>query len=200
MIRTFDLLLASILILLLLPLMAIVAIVVLTCLGRPVLHASRRVGRHGEEYVHRKFRTMRPGAETGRVFFEADRMTRCGRLLRALHLDELPELFGIFTGRLSFVGPRPLPRRLTRGLDTAVRERVPPGWTGTAQLWLLRHGRLDKHHQIELDNAYVARRCLKHNLGIILKTLLQLRRPRPLDLDPAATHDRRIFGRKVQRK
>ncbi len=82
------------------------------------------------EYTHWEIRSMKSGKETGRVFFESGRINFWGRL----HLDELPELCLILSGRMSFVGPRPLPEKLLEGLDTATRETVRPGWTGPAQL------------------------------------------------------------------
>jgi lipopolysaccharide/colanic/teichoic acid biosynthesis glycosyltransferase len=193
-VRAFDLALAVLLLPALAPFAAGTAAVVLLCLGRPVLYAGRRVGRHGVEYVHYKFRTMCPGPEVGRVFFEQARLGRCGRLLRTLHLDELPELWHILRGEMSFVGPRPLPRSLLSGLDSTVREQVPPGWTGPAQIWLLERGRLDKRHQIELDNHYVERRSLGHNLRLLATTLLRVVRPAALDLRPDASFDRRRFA------
>lgn len=194
-IRTFDALLAAALLIGAAPAMGGVAAAILLVLGRPVLHVSRRVGRGGVDYSHYKFRTMRPGPQQGRVFFEQQRLGRLGRALRALHLDELPELWHILRGQMSFVGPRPLPRSLLEGLDASVRPRVPPGWTGPAQLWLLEHGQLDKRLQLELDARYVERRSLSYNLQLLGATLRRALRPAPLNLDPDATPDRRAFSR-----
>lgn len=179
-----------------LPLQLAVALAVFVTAGWPVLYRSRRVGRGGIEFTHAKFRTMRAGREAGRVFFEQDRLTRLGRLLRATHLDELPELYLVLAGTMSFVGPRPLPAALLVGLDARERERVPPGWTGLAQLSLARRGRLDKHRQVELDARYVRRRCIAYDVRIMLATAcLPCARRRRLDLDPETSADRRAFLR-----
>lgn len=106
----------------------------------PPFYISRRVGRSGVSYRHVKIRTMLPGLEHGRSYFEGSRITRVGAVLRRLHLDELPELFLILNGRMSLVGPRPLPRRFLEKFDSSLREQVRPGWTCLAQIQLLRRG------------------------------------------------------------
>jgi len=194
LIRAMDVLVAGILIIIFSPLMVIVAIMVLVFIGSPLLYVTKRVGLNGVEYKHCKFKSMLPGKETGRIFFEQDRLNRCGKLLRSLHLDELPELFSIFIGKMSFVGPRPLPRYLLDGLDTSLRETVPPGWTGPGQVWLLKNGSLDKQHQIELDNKYVEKRSLLLNLKIIAMTIVYSFQRKKIDLAPDSTDDRVKYG------
>jgi lipopolysaccharide/colanic/teichoic acid biosynthesis glycosyltransferase len=141
---------------------------------------------------------MKKGKERGRVFFETHRINFWGRLLRRTHLDELTELFLILTGRMSFVGPRPLPVSLLIGLDTSIRERVRPGWTGLAQLWLLRKGRLDKRIQIRLDSHYVKRRSPLYDLRILMATFAGVFKLRTLNLDPAGSADRISFKRNLR--
>jgi len=188
--RLVEILAAFILIVVTLPLTLLALLISSVFIGFPPFYRSRRIGRHGVEYTHWKIRSMKKGRETGRVFFETHRINFWGRLLRRLHLDELPELFLILTGRMSFVGPRPLPASLLKGLDTVIRESVRPGWTGPAQLWLLRNGRLDKKIQIKLDSHYVNHRSAGNDLKILLKTFFQVFRPRKLNLDPKASADR----------
>ena len=113
-------------------------------------------------------------------------------------LDELPELFSRFIGKMSFVGPRPLPRYLLDGLDTTIRETVQPGWTGPAQVWLLKQGTLDKHRQIELDNMYVQRRSFIFNMKIIAQTIVYSFQRKKLDLAPDSTDDRVKYGGELQ--
>lgn len=194
-IRIADFIAAAILIIILFPIMILVSIMIFVFIGPSLLYVTRRVGRFGIEYNHYKFTSMLPGDEKGRIFFEQDRLNRCGKLLRALHLDELPELFLILFGMMSFVGPRPLPRRLTVGLDTSIREKVRPGWTGPAQLRLLKHGSLDKHHQVELDNLYVERRSFPYNLQIIAQTIFYSFHHGKPDMSPESTSDRVEFGK-----
>lgn len=197
LIRAMDVLVAGILVIIFSPLMVIVAIMVLVFIGSPLLYVTKRVGLNGIEYSHYKFKSMLPGKETGRIFFEQDRVNWCGKLLRTLHLDELPELFIILVGKMSFVGPRPLPRHLLDGLDTSLRETVPPGWTGPAQVWLLKHGSLDKQHQIELDNKYVEKRSLLLNMKIIVQTIVYSLQRNKLDLNTDSTGDRIKFGEEI---
>jgi lipopolysaccharide/colanic/teichoic acid biosynthesis glycosyltransferase len=163
-------------------------------IGFPPLYWSRRRGLGGREYTHWKIRSMKPGRETGRVFFEVERLNMCGRLLRKLHLDELPELLLITTRRMNFVGPRPLPSFLLEGLDTSVRETVRPGWTGPAQVWLLRRGSLDKRLQIRLDEHYVHRRSCLYDMVLVIATLKGILRRAPMDMDPEGSEDRRSFA------
>jgi len=187
---------ALLLLVLTLPLTLVSLVLSSVFIGFPPLHRSRRVGLKGVEYTHWKIRSMKKGDETGRVFFETHRINRWGRLLRRWHLDELPELALILLGKMSFVGPRPLPAQLLKGLDTSVRERVRPGWTGLAQLLLLRRGELNKKTQIRLDSRYVHRRNFRYDVAILLATAAGVAGSRSLNLDPRGTADRIAFAKK----
>ncbi|RKZ03187.1 sugar transferase [Candidatus Fermentibacteria bacterium] len=191
--RPLEALAAFALIIITLPLTLVTLLISSIFIGFPPFYNSIRTGRYGSEYTHWKIRSMKRGRETGRVFFEAHRINRWGRLLRRLHLDELPELFLILAGRMSFVGPRPLPAFLMRGLDTSIRETVRPGWTGLAQLCLLRKGKLDKRLQIRLDSYYVSRRSTSYDLKILMATLLGVFRSRAMNLDAEGSADRIAF-------
>jgi lipopolysaccharide/colanic/teichoic acid biosynthesis glycosyltransferase len=193
-IRSFDIVVSGILIIVLFPLMLLVSILVTLCIGFPPLYVSRRIGKNGIVFNHYKFRSMLPGKETGRIFFEQNRLNCVGRIIRTLHWDELPELFLVLSGKMSFVGPRPLLPKLLKGLDTVKRETVLPGLTGLAQLALHKKGSLDKHLQIRLDNYYVHKRCLRYNLEILYATMRHLLRAKKLDLSPGLTKDRRSFA------
>ncbi len=197
-IRLFDMTLAAGATIALSPLMLAVAAGSALFVGWPPLFFSERIGRGGRSFRHIKFKSMLPGSERGRVFFEDDRLNTYGRMIRSMHLDELPELVHILRGEMSFVGPRPLPRRLLDGLDVGPRHTVRPGWTGPAQCWLAEYGRLDKQRQIELDLAYVQTRSLWLNLRILAQTLTILgKKQRPLDMSTTATADRRAFARSL---
>ena len=130
----------------------------------PVFYAQRRVGRGGREFTAFKFRTMRADAEklTGPVWAAGrdPRTTRVGRVLRPLHLDEMPQLFNILRGDMSLVGPRPERPELVRRFVEEVpgfssRLRVLPGLTGLAQV----RGRYDLHprNKLRYDNLYARR-------------------------------------------
>jgi lipopolysaccharide/colanic/teichoic acid biosynthesis glycosyltransferase len=193
--RILEILLASAAFLLTLPVFVIAILVSSLFIGFPPFYRSGRRGLGGAEYMHWKVRSMKKGRETGRVFFEAHRLNSWGRLLRRFHLDELPELCHIISGRMSIIGPRPLPSSLLEGLDTTLRDTVRPGWTGPAQIILLRRGRLDKRLQIKLDNHYVRRRSTIYDVRILLGTIRAALTGRRQDMNPSSTPDRIEFGK-----
>ncbi len=128
--RGFDVVVAALLVAALAPLMAAVALAVWLALGRPVLFRQIRAGRHGVPFTLVKFRTLRAGAGE-----DAQRMTRLGRALRAVALDELPQLVNVLRGEMSLVGPRPLPMAYLPLFSArqALRLAVRPGLAGLAQ-------------------------------------------------------------------
>ena len=132
--RVFDIVLVLLAAPLWLPLFALTALAVLLVEGSPVFFAQTRAGLHGRPFRIVKFRSMRTGAGS-----DAERLGRFGRFLRATSLDELPELLLVLTGKMSLVGPRPLPTRyLPRYTPEQMRRHeVRPGITGWAQV----HGR-----------------------------------------------------------
>jgi lipopolysaccharide/colanic/teichoic acid biosynthesis glycosyltransferase len=133
--RAVDVVVAAIALLVLSPLMALIAAAVLLTMGPPVLFRHRRLGLGGREFTLLKFRTMRgrpPAADA--PLDDERRITRLGRVLRALTLDELPELVNVLQGDLSLVGPRPLLPEY-RELYTPEqwrRHEMPPGMAGPA--------------------------------------------------------------------
>ena len=146
----------------------------------PVLYRQRRVGRGGEEFELLKLRTMVVGAErqgAGYAVNEGDpRITRVGRVLRRLSIDELPQLWNVVRGDMSLVGPRPTLRYQVEKYTPRQRRRldVKPGITGWAQV----HGRaaLPWDERIELDVWYVEHRSPWLDLKILAKTPLALLR------------------------
>jgi lipopolysaccharide/colanic/teichoic acid biosynthesis glycosyltransferase len=152
--RALDIVLSALLLAMLLPVMAGVAVAVWRCLGRPVLFVQRRAGRAGRPFPLPKFRSMRPGDAP-----DGERLTPFGRRLRASGLDELPQLLCVLRGQMSLIGPRPLPPRylLHYSPRQAIRLRVRPGLLGpgvaagrNAVPWTTR---------LELEAAYAARRA-----------------------------------------
>jgi lipopolysaccharide/colanic/teichoic acid biosynthesis glycosyltransferase len=144
--RALDILLAGALLLVALPAAALIALAVLTS-GRPVLYRGERVGKGGRVFRMLKFRTLRPDAEQrlapylGPELVERTRgeTTRFGRWLRATQLDEIPQLWNIVRGDMSFVGPRPIRPRFFEELVAELpaywqRLVVRPGLTGFAQV------------------------------------------------------------------
>jgi lipopolysaccharide/colanic/teichoic acid biosynthesis glycosyltransferase len=146
--------------------------------GGPVLYRQSRVGRGGVDFELLKLRTMIVGAESQGAGFGVDRgdsrITRVGRLLRRLSIDELPQLWNVLRGDMSIIGPRPTLRYQVDQYDERQIHRldVRPGITGWAQI----HGRatLAWADRIELDLWYVRHRSWKTDLLILLRTPLAL--------------------------
>src|SRR5215467_640057 len=159
--RFLDLVIASGLLIVLLPLLIGLAVVVRATLGRPVLLRQVRCGQHGKEFWLYKFRSMTEERdESGELLADELRLTNVGRLIRRLSIDELPQLANVIRGDMSLVGPRPLlmdylplytPRQ-------ALRLEVKPGITGWAQV----NGRneISWEKKLSLDVWYVNHRSI----------------------------------------
>lgn len=173
--RAADVVFSAVLLVVLSPLLAALAVLVRIRLGSPVIFTQLRPGRDGRLFRIRKFRTMLPApAETpaaDAVATDAARLTRFGRLLRASSLDELPELYNVLSGDMSFVGPRPLlPEYLERYNETqARRHEVRPGITGWAQV----NGRnaVSWDDRLAMDVHYVDNRSLALDLRVLAMTV-----------------------------
>jgi lipopolysaccharide/colanic/teichoic acid biosynthesis glycosyltransferase len=160
------------------PVLALAALAVKLEDGGPVLYRQTRVGQNGADFELLKLRTMVVGAETmgaGHAVNEGDsRITRPGRLLRRLSLDELPQLWNVVRGEMSVIGPRPTLRYQVERYTPQQRRRldVKPGITGWAQI----HGRaaLPWAERIELDVFYVEHRTPMLDLKILTRTPLAL--------------------------
>jgi lipopolysaccharide/colanic/teichoic acid biosynthesis glycosyltransferase len=145
--RTLDIVFATVFGLLLLPVAAVIALAVLVTSGRPVLYRGERVGRHGHFFEMLKFRTLERDAETRLGPYLGEELvrlteaeyTRFGRWLKASQLDEIPQLWDVLRGDMSFVGPRPIRARFFAELANDLpaywqRLVVRPGLTGLAQV------------------------------------------------------------------
>jgi lipopolysaccharide/colanic/teichoic acid biosynthesis glycosyltransferase len=160
------------------PLLAIGALAVKLEDGGPILYRQTRVGKDGTDFELLKLRTMIVGAETKGAGFAVDkgdtRITRAGRVLRRLSIDELPQLWNVVRGDMSVIGPRPTLRYQVDQYDERQLHRldVKPGITGWAQI----HGRasLPWAERIELDLWYVRHRDWKTDLLILVRTPLAL--------------------------
>ena len=176
--RLFDLMLAlAVAIPATVPFVVIAVLVKLTSPG-PVIYWSNRVGRHNRIFPMPKFRTMRvdtPAVATHLLADPAVYLTPIGRFLRTTSLDELPQLWSILKGDMSFVGPRPalfnqddlIALRTAQGVDDLV-----PGLTGWAQI----NGRdeLPIPEKVKLDVEYLHRRSLSFDGLILLRTFLRV--------------------------
>jgi putative colanic acid biosysnthesis UDP-glucose lipid carrier transferase len=183
--RAFDLTLTVAALPLVLPLMAIIALLVRATSPGPALFKQRRYGQDGREIVVWKFRTMST-LEDGQSIFrpatpEDERVTRLGRFLRRTSLDELPQLLNVLSGAMSLVGPRPHAlamneqyRKLIPGY--MVRHKVKPGITGWAQVNGCRGGDdlESMRRRTEYDLAYLRSWSLSLDLLIVIKTVKML--------------------------
>jgi len=160
------------------PALAVAALAIKLDDGGPVFYRQRRVGLNGKEFELLKLRTMEVGAEhkgAGFAVNEGDpRITRVGRLLRRLSIDEIPQLWNVVRGDMSLVGPRPTLAYQVQRYTLRQRRRleVKPGITGWAQI----HGRarLPWEDRIELDVWYVENRSPWLDLKILARTPLAL--------------------------
>ncbi|PKQ37313.1 MAG: hypothetical protein CVT59_08740 [Actinobacteria bacterium HGW-Actinobacteria-1] len=176
--RLLDIVFSLVLLVLASPLLLLVSVLVLIDVGPPVLFTQRRPGRGGLPFTILKFRTMRkaPGdvSDVAAVLTDAERLTRIGRALRATSLDELPQLWNVLVGDMSFIGPRPLlTEYLTRyNTDQARRHEVRPGITGWAQV----NGRnaVDWPERLAMDVYYVDNRSLLLDARVLARTAAAL--------------------------
>ncbi len=174
-----------------LPLGLLAAAAILADTGLPLLYRQERVGWRGRPFTSLKFRSMRVDAEAGTGPIQASaadgRVTRVGRLLRGLALDELPQLANILKGDMSVVGPRALrpveveasegrPRHMSDYEGFEERCRVRPGLTGVAQLLLPRDA--PRHAKFACDVWYVRNRTLRLDLALLTASLLVTARAR----------------------
>ena len=180
--RTFDCVLAGLGLVVAAPLWAAIAVAIKAQDGGPVLYRQQRVGLGGRVFDALKFRSMRPDAEsmTGAIQASArdPRVTSIGRLMRATAMDELPQLWNIFAGDMSFVGPRPLRPgevevrgdgqfvRLDEIPGYEARHSVRPGLTGIAQVYAPRD--IDRARKFRLDRLYLKRAGFWFDLRLIM--------------------------------
>jgi putative colanic acid biosynthesis UDP-glucose lipid carrier transferase len=180
--RSSDVVFSLLILLMILPVIALIAIAVKLESPGPIIFKQRRYGLDGEEILVYKFRSMRvteDGAHIQQAQKNDQRITRLGALLRRTSLDELPQFFNVLQGRMSIVGPRPhavahneLYRKLIKGY--MVRHKVKPGITGWAQVNGFRGetDTLDKMQgRIDFDLDYLRHWSLPLDINIILRTV-----------------------------
>jgi sugar transferase (PEP-CTERM system associated) len=179
--RLFDIAGALVLIVLTLPIMALTALAIKLESPGPILYRQERVGLGSKTFNVVKFRSMRTDAEKDGVprwATAADsRVTRIGRVIRKLRIDELPQLFGVLSGDMSLVGPRPerpyFVDQLTQDIPFyAVRHSVKPGVTGWAQVsYQYGASREDTVEKLQYDLYYVKNHSLFLDLVILFETI-----------------------------
>ncbi|MBN2053318.1 sugar transferase [bacterium] len=176
--RVFDVLLATVCLLLTAPVVILVGLLLLVTSGRPILFAQTRMGENGVLFTIYKFRTMVKDAETktGPVWCgrHDPRVTRLGGWLRRTRLDEIPQLYNILKGNMSFVGPRPERPYFVERFERRIpayheRLKVKPGLTGLAQV----NGAYDTtpENKLKYDLAYIYNKSLWLDLRILMETI-----------------------------
>jgi len=192
--RLFDIIFALLGLILVSPLLLLIAIIIKMTAGGPVFYKGQRVGKNGRLFKIWKFRTMIPDAEKqgGSATSANDsRLTKLGKFLKRYKLDELPQLFNILRGEMSFVGPRPEVSFYVNMMAEEERKiilSVRPGMTDLASLWDFREEEVLKGSpdpektymekirptKIKLQLEYVKNRSFWLDLKIILKTILKI--------------------------
>jgi lipopolysaccharide/colanic/teichoic acid biosynthesis glycosyltransferase len=170
--RLFDIVITFILCMLFFPVLFAVALLVRMTLGSPIFFRQTRPGLHGKPFQIIKFRTMRNAFDVqGEPLADDRRMTWLGALLRSTSLDELPELWNVFRGDMSLVGPRPLLMEYLPlyNEEQARRHTIKPGLTGWAQV----NGRnaISWDEKFKLDVWYVDNQSLWLDIKILLLTV-----------------------------
>jgi exopolysaccharide biosynthesis polyprenyl glycosylphosphotransferase len=181
--RTLDLALSGLAVLFLLPCLLLIAALVRLDSPGPVLFRQTRLGFNNRPFTVLKFRTMRADAPAADGSIQASRgdarITRVGRILRELSLDELPQLFNVLNGSMSLVGPRPHPTELNRRFLSliegyAARHRIAPGITGWAQVNGFRGETRTTEmmeNRVKFDLEYIKKRSLAFDVWILLRTV-----------------------------
>jgi lipopolysaccharide/colanic/teichoic acid biosynthesis glycosyltransferase len=173
--RVFDIILSSILIVIFSPIMVLIALLIYIKMGRPILFRQTRPGLNEKLFTIYKFRTMNNKRdERGELLPDKERLDGFGKFIRATSLDELPQLFNVLKGDMSFVGPRPL---LVEYLplyssEQKKRHNVRPGITGLAQV----NGRnaISWEDRFKYDIEYVENQSFLLDLKILWKTFLKV--------------------------
>lgn len=173
--RAFDLVLTIPLLVVLSPILLILIIVVALLMGRPVFFKQERPGYRGKIFTLYKFRSMRNAVDAkGNPLPDAQRLSRLGKFLRVTSLDEIPELFNVFLGQMSLVGPRPLLIEYLPlySAEQARRHDVLPGITGWAQI----NGRnaISWEKKFELDVWYVDHWSIWLDIKILFLTFFKV--------------------------
>jgi lipopolysaccharide/colanic/teichoic acid biosynthesis glycosyltransferase len=186
--RLFDIIVACLVLVLIWPIILVIAALVRTQNGAPILFCQLRPGLEGKPFKLYKFRTMTDARDDdGNLLPDSERLTRFGRFLRKTSLDELPELWNVLKGDMSLVGPRPL---LMQYLDRytpeqARRHEVKPGMTGWAQV----NGRnaLTWEEKFKLDVWYVDHQSFWLDMKICLLTFIKIVRRQGISQEGHAT-------------
>ncbi len=199
--RVFDLLFTFPALLLIMPILFVATVLVRWNLGSPIFYKQKRPGKDGVPFMLYKFRTMRNDTnKDGALLPDDKRLTRLGKFLRSISIDELPELWNVLKGDMSLVGPRPL---LMQYLDRytpeqARRHEVRPGITGWAQV----NGRnaITWEDKFKLDVWYVDNWSVWLDVKIIAMTVMKVLKREGISQTGEATMEEFMPHAKAQRR
>ena len=179
--RLFDLIVSTVALVVFAPVIALIALLIWLESGRPILFAQERVGRDEHPFIMYKFRTMKRGAgeEAEDIYTRRGdpRLLRVGRWIRRLRLDELPQLWNVFRGEMSLIGPRPEWTRCSERYEKKIpfyhfRHLVKPGISGWAQVnYPYGDSEADAMEKLKYDLYYIRHYSLKLDAMIALKTV-----------------------------
>ena len=191
--RILDITLSGAAIIVLSPVMGVTAILVKKKLGSPVIFKQKRPGKDEKIFTMYKFRTMTDERdENGELLSDSIRLTKFGKMLRSTSLDELPELFNIFKGDMSIIGPRPLLVQYLPLYNEKQKRRheVRPGLSGLAQI----NGRntITWEEKFNYDVEYVEKVSFNLDVRIVLKTIIKAFRQEDINAGTAVTME--VFG------
>ena len=170
--KMLDFLLSFLLSIILFPILIFISILIYFSMGSPIIFAQKRPGLKGDPFTFYKFRTMLDEKDrVGKYISEKHRITRLGRILRRLSLDELPSIFNVLKGDMSFIGPRPLLMEYLPlySKKQFSRHNIKPGITGWAQI----NGRnsISWEEKFEFDVWYVKNQSVLLDLKIFFLTI-----------------------------
>lgn len=168
LIRIFDIFISLLALILSLPLVLIISIIIFLEDGRPIFFKQRRIGLKGKKFKILKFRTMKNKS----LKDDSKRLTRFGKIIRRLSLDEIPQFINVLNNEMSIVGPRPLPENIEKFIKKKIknkRRNVFPGITGMSQInFTGKHRVLEE--KVKLDIKFVDNYSFCTYLKIIIKT------------------------------
>jgi len=186
-----DKILALILIILFAPVMLVVAVLIYLWDGRPVIFTQERPGYKGKIFKIYKFRTMTNEKDkNGNLLPDEKRLKGIGKIIRSLSLDELPQLFNVLKGDMSFVGPRPLLKEYLPLYNEREKKRheVKPGITGLAQV--MGRNSISWKEKFEYDVYYVENLSFWLDLKIIFLTIIKVLKREGINQEGKATMEK----------
>lgn len=189
--RVFDFSLAFVLVFLFSPIYVVVAFLILIKMGRPILFRQKRPGLHDNIFGIYKFRTMTNDKDLkGELLPDSKRLIGIGKFIRSASLDELPQIFNVLKGEMSFVGPRPLLIEYLPLYNKTQKKRhdVKPGITGWAQV----NGRnaISWEEKFELDVWYVENKSFLLDMKILWLTFLKVLKRSDISSETSATMEK----------